>query len=136
MLLFILLHLLSLLILLLFLFPFLFFLYYYSCCFSSFYYYSYCYSHKSDPATCHGDAWGERRYSSCSFLTSAPDGGEWSVSRRSCALPLGKGPLVLIEQEAGWAPELVWMQGLEEKSSAPVGDRTPIVQPVVRHYTA
>jgi hypothetical protein len=28
------------------------------------------------------------------------------------------------------------MQGLEEKSSAPVGDRTPIVQPVVRHYTA
>jgi hypothetical protein len=27
------------------------------------------------------------------------------------------------------------MQGLEEKSSAPVGDRTPIVQPVVRHYT-
>jgi hypothetical protein len=27
-------------------------------------------------------------------------------------------------------------QGLEEKSSAPVGDRTPIIQPVVRHYTA
>jgi hypothetical protein len=33
------------------------------------------------------------------------------------------------------APEPVWTQGLEEKSSAPVGDRTPIVQPVVRHYT-
>jgi hypothetical protein len=30
----------------------------------------------------------------------------------------------------------VWTQGLEEKFSAPVGDRTPIVQPVVRHYTA
>jgi hypothetical protein len=28
------------------------------------------------------------------------------------------------------------MQGLEEKSSAPVGDRNPIVQPIVRHYTA
>jgi hypothetical protein len=27
-------------------------------------------------------------------------------------------------------------RGLEEKSSAPVGDRTPIVQPIVRHYTA
>jgi hypothetical protein len=27
------------------------------------------------------------------------------------------------------------MQGLEEKSFAPAGDRTPIVQPVVRHYT-
>jgi hypothetical protein len=35
----------------------------------------------------------------------------------------------------GWAPEPVWMQGLEEKSYAPVGDRTPIVQPVVSHYT-
>jgi hypothetical protein len=36
----------------------------------------------------------------------------------------------------GWvAPEPVWTQGLEEKSSAPVGDLTPIVQPVVRHYT-
>jgi hypothetical protein len=37
--------------------------------------------------------------------------------------------------EAGWAPEPVWTQGLEEKSFAPAGDRTPIVQPVVRHYT-
>jgi hypothetical protein len=27
-------------------------------------------------------------------------------------------------------------RGLEEKSFAPAGDRTPIVQPVVRHYTA
>jgi hypothetical protein len=26
-------------------------------------------------------------------------------------------------------------RGLEEKSFAPVEDRTPIVQPVVRHYT-
>jgi hypothetical protein len=32
---------------------------------------------KSDPATCRGGAWGERRYSSYSFLTSALDGGEW-----------------------------------------------------------
>jgi hypothetical protein len=37
----------------------------------------------------------------------------------------------------GWAaPEPVWKQGLEEKSSALVGDRTPIVQLVARHYTA
>jgi hypothetical protein len=36
---------------------------------------------------------------------------------------------------AGWDPEPVWTQGLEEKSFAPVGDWTPIVQPVVRHYT-
>jgi hypothetical protein len=46
--------------------------------------------------------------------------------------PWGKGPPIPITQEAGWAPEPVWTQGLEEKSSAPVGDRTPVVQPVVR----
>jgi hypothetical protein len=68
--------------------------------------------------------------------TSALDGGEWSASRPGRALPPGKGPQVPIEQEAGWAPEPVWTQGLEEKSSAPVRDRTPIVQSVVRHCTA
>jgi hypothetical protein len=35
-------------------------------------------------------------------------------------------------QEAGWAPEQVWTQSLEEKSFAPAGDRT---QSVARHYT-
>jgi hypothetical protein len=33
------------------------------------------------------------------------------------ALPPGKGPPVPIVQEAGWAPEPVWTQRLEEKSS-------------------
>jgi hypothetical protein len=60
---------------------------------------------------------GERRYSSYSYTTSALDGGEWSASRPGRTLPP-----VPIRYEAGWAPELVWMQGLEEKSSAPVGD--------------
>jgi hypothetical protein len=49
--------------------------------------------------------------------------------------PRGKGPPVPIVQEAGWAPETVWTQRLEEKSSASVGDRTPAMQSVVRHYT-
>jgi hypothetical protein len=49
--------------------------------------------------------------------------------------PRGKDPQYPIVQETGWAPEPVWMQRLEEKSSASVGDRTPIVQSVVRHYT-
>jgi hypothetical protein len=53
-------------------------------------------------------------------------------------LPTGKGPPVPIEQEAGWAPEPVWTQRIEEKSFAPPGSNPdrPVVQPVVRHYTA
>jgi hypothetical protein len=82
---------------------------------------------------------GGEKYRSYSFSTSALDGGEWSASRPGRALPSGKGPPVPIVQEAGWAPEPVWTQRLEEKSfclcrgSNP--DR-PVVQPVVRHYTA
>jgi hypothetical protein len=49
--------------------------------------------------------------------------------------PRGKDPRYYWTK--GWvgAPEPVWTQGLEEKSFAPVGDRTPIGQSVVRHYT-
>jgi hypothetical protein len=70
---------------------------------------------------------GERRYSSYSYSTSARPGR---------ALAPGKGPPVPIVQEAGWASEPVWTKRIEEKSFAPAGDRTPVVQPVVRHYTA
>jgi hypothetical protein len=38
-------------------------------------------------------------------------------------LPPGKGPPVPIVQEADWASEPVWTQRLQEKSSAPAGDR-------------
>jgi hypothetical protein len=77
------------------------------------------------PATRHGGAWGKRRYSSYSFSTSALDGGEWSASRPGRALPPGrtlppgKRPPVPIVQEAGWAPEPIWTQKIEEKSFAP-----------------
>jgi hypothetical protein len=40
----------------------------------------------------------------------------------------GKGPPVPIGQEAGWAPERVWTQRIEEKSFAPARDRTSIVR--------
>jgi hypothetical protein len=56
---------------------------------------------QSSPATRHGRAWGERRYSSHSFLTSALDGGEWLASRPGRALPPGKGHPVHIVQEPG-----------------------------------
>jgi hypothetical protein len=82
------------------------------------------------PATRHEGAWGEKRYSSYSFSTSTLDGSEWSASVPGRALPP-----VPIGQEAGWAPEPVWTQRLQEKSSASVGDRTLVVQSVVRHYT-
>jgi hypothetical protein len=78
---------------------------------------------------------GDRRYSSCSFLTSALEWGEWSESRPGRALPPRKKPPVPTVQEAGWAPEPVWTQRLEEKSSASVGDRTPSIQFVVSRYT-
>jgi hypothetical protein len=51
-------------------------------------------------------------------------------------LPPGKGPPLPIGQEAEWAPEPVWTQRLEEKSFASAEYRTPVVQPVVRHYNA
>jgi hypothetical protein len=53
-------------------------------------------------------------------------------------LPPGKGPPVPIVQEAGWAPEPVWTQRLEENSfRLYLGSNLdrPVVQPVARHYT-
>jgi hypothetical protein len=81
---------------------------------------------------------GGGRYSSYSFLTSALDWGEWSASRPGRYLPPGKGPPVPIVQEAGWAPEPVWAQRLEEKSFRLCRGSNlhrPVVQSVARHYT-
>jgi hypothetical protein len=52
---------------------------------------------------------GDTRYSSCSFLPSALEGGEWSASRPGRPLP----PVPTV-QEDGWAPEPVWTQRLED----------------------
>jgi hypothetical protein len=77
-------------------------------------------------------------YSSYSFTTSALDGGKWSASRPDRVLPPGKGPPVPIVQEAGWAPEPVWTQRLEEiflgLCRGSNLDRL-VVQTVARHYT-
>jgi hypothetical protein len=80
------------------------------------------------PATRHGGAWRKRRHSN--YLATRKGGGEWSASRPGRNLP----PVPIV-QVAGWAPEPVWTQRLEEKSSASVGDRTPAVQSVGRHCT-
>jgi hypothetical protein len=79
---------------------------------------------KQSHNTC-GGAGGDN-YSSYSFTTSALGGGEWSASRLGRPLAPGKGSPVLIVQEAGWAPDPVWTQRLEETSLASAGDRTSI----------
>jgi hypothetical protein len=71
-------------------------------------------------------------------MSLALDGVSGQRHALAALYPQGKEPLVPIVQEAGWAPELVWTQRLEEKSSAPAGDRVSdclVVQPVARHYT-
>jgi hypothetical protein len=91
------------------------------------------------PTTRYRGSGGVRRYSSYSFRTLALDEGEWSASRPGRALAPRIGSPVPIGQEAGWAPETVWTQMLEEKSFASTDDRIPtdcpVVQSVVRHYT-
>jgi hypothetical protein len=66
---------------------------------------------------------GERRYSSYSLTTSALDG----VSGQRHAPASGKGPVPIVH-EAGWAPETVWTQRPEEKSSVPATVRTSIAR--------
>jgi hypothetical protein len=49
--------------------------------------------------------------------------------------PAALYPRYPLYRRLGGSQSRSWTQGLEEKSSASVGDRTPIVQPVVSHYT-
>jgi len=60
-----------------------------------------------------------------SFLTSALEGGVWSASRPGRLYP-HKDPLPIV-QEAGWAPEPVWI-GAENLASPGFNPRT--FQPV------
>jgi hypothetical protein len=50
-----------------------------------------------------------------------------SVTHRPHLTPGERTPVPIV-QEAGWAPEPVWTQRLEEKSFASVGDRTSVIQ--------
>jgi hypothetical protein len=73
---------------------------------------------------------GERRYSFYSFLTSVLDRGEWSASRPGRALASGKGPPVLIVQEAGWASA-----GLDTEARGEFLCLCRSSSPLARHYT-
>jgi hypothetical protein len=79
--------------------------------------------------------WGERRYSSYSFTTSALHGGEWSASCRGHALPLGKGA----HCTGGWVGPRA---GLDTEARGKIlypckGSNLNrlVVQSVARHYT-
>jgi hypothetical protein len=78
----------------------------------------YCYSHSR--------ANGERIYSYYSFLTSALDGVRNQRHATAALYPGGRNP-VSIEQDAGWAPNLVWIDRLEEKPFTSAGNQTPFV---------
>jgi hypothetical protein len=93
----------------------------------------------SSPATRHEGAWGERRYSSYSFSTSALDGSEWSASRPGSAFTPGERTPGThctggwVSPRAGLDTEAIGKILCPRRGSNP--DR-PVVQPVVRHYTA
>jgi hypothetical protein len=93
---------------------------------------------KRSPATRHGGACGDRRYSSYSFTTSALDEGEWLASRLGRALPRGRTPCT--HCTGGWVgPRAGLDTEVRGKILCPcLGSNLdrPVVQPVVRHYTA
>jgi hypothetical protein len=93
----------------------------------------------SSPATRHRGACGERWYSSYSFTTSALDGGELSASRPGRAFTPGERTSGThctggwVGPRAGLNTEARGKILCPRRGSNP--DR-PVVQPVVRHYTA
>jgi hypothetical protein len=79
--------------------------------------------------TQHAHAKGERMYSPCSFLTLALDGVSGQLHAPAALYPRERTPG---NHWIGGLVGLVWTQQLEKKSFA--GDRTPVVQSIVRQY--
>jgi hypothetical protein len=92
----------------------------------------------NSPAARHGGAWGERRYSSYLFLTSALGGSEWSALRPPAALCLGERTPGT-HCTGGWVgPRAGLDTEVRGKILCPCRGSNPgrpVVQSVVRHYT-
>ena len=67
---------------------------------------------------------GEWKYSSTHSLPMALHGGEWSA-HTGCIIP-GERSVVPTEEEAGWAPESVWIILRSEKSFVPARNMYPV----------
>jgi hypothetical protein len=67
-----------------------------------------------------------------SFLTSALDGGELSVSRRPL-YPREKSPRFALDMRLG-GPR-AGLEAVEKRKLSLAGNRTPVVQPIARRYT-
>jgi hypothetical protein len=80
----------------------------------------------------HAGTKGDKRYSSYSVLTSALDRG--GQRHAPATLYPRQLPRYLLDRRLG-GPQSWSVQRLEEKSFASAGDRTPIVQSLVRYYT-
>jgi hypothetical protein len=90
---------------------------------------------KVDPLHAMKGAWGVRRRSNYSFLTSALEGGEWSASRPGRALFPGEWAPGT-HCTGGWVGPRAGLEGrVGEKSSASLEDRTPVAQSVARQCT-
>jgi anti-sigma factor RsiW len=81
----------------------------------------------------HAGANVDRKYSSYSFFTSAPDGMSGQRHAPAALYPWEWTPGA--HWIGGWVgPRVVSTQRLEEKSFASAMDGSPVVQSVVRHY--
>jgi hypothetical protein len=92
---------------------------------------------QSSPPTSHGDAWGERRYSSYSFLTSAQMGVSGQRHASAALCPGERTPSN--HCTGGWVGPRA---GLDTEARGKIlclcrgsNPDLPVVQSVVKHYT-
>jgi hypothetical protein len=74
-------------------------------------------------------------YSSYLFIALALDGVSGQRHAPAALYPWGKDPQYPFDRRLGGPQSWSGSRGYRKKSFASAGDRTPIAQSVVRHYT-